>query len=126
MVNRGRFGKRREDELYKTDVPLCPLFPSYRCNDLYSFFLSQQAVLSIAHQLVISTLVAEVVCASHDSEFRARLLSSTLFMTGFTTLLMVTVGSRLPLFQGAAVEYLAPLLALGTVDSTFCVATDGR
>ena len=59
---------------------------------LFLFF--QQAVLSIAHQLVISTLVAEVVCASNDSEFRARLLSSTLFMTGLTTLLMVTVGSR--------------------------------
>lgn len=92
---------------------------------LILFFAFQQAVLSIAHQLVISTLVAEVVCASHDSEFRARLLSSTLFMTGLTTLLMVTVGSRLPLFQGAAVEYLAPLLALGTVDTTFCIATDG-
>ena len=33
---------------------------------------------------------------------------------------------RLPLFQGAAVEYLAPLLALGTVDTTFCVATDSE
>ncbi|WAR21449.1 S23A2-like protein [Mya arenaria] len=82
-----------------------------------------QAVISIAHQLVVSLLVAEVVCASNDSAFKARLLSSTLFMTGLTTLLMVTLGVRLPLFQGAAIEYLSPLLLLGTVDSTFCTTT---
>ncbi|KAK3610442.1 hypothetical protein CHS0354_016619 [Potamilus streckersoni] len=104
------------------DMPLV-----YKISDsppihLTLFFGFQQALLSIAHQLAISLLVAEVVCASHDDEFKARLLSSTLFMTGLTTLLMVTVGARLPLFQGAAVEYLAPLLALGTVDPTFCTA----
>lgn len=114
-----------EEGSNEDDVPLiyktCDRPPLH----LILFFAFQQAVLSIAHQLVISTLVAEVVCASHDSEFRARLLSSTLFMTGLTTLLMVTIGSRLPLFQGAAVEYLAPLLALGTVDSTFCTTTEG-
>ncbi|XP_053407237.1 solute carrier family 23 member 1-like isoform X1 [Mercenaria mercenaria] len=88
---------------------------------LILLFGFQQAIISIAHQLVVSLLVAEVVCASNDSEFKARLLSSTLFMTGFTTLLMVTIGVRLPLFQGAAIEYLSPLLLLGTVDTTFCV-----
>ena len=56
--------------------------------------LLQQAIISIAHQLVVSLLVAQVVCAADDSEIRTRLLSSTLFMTGFTTLLMVTLGSR--------------------------------
>ncbi|XP_052225861.1 solute carrier family 23 member 1-like isoform X4 [Dreissena polymorpha] len=106
----------------------CPLI--YKISDrppahLIFFFGFQQAVISIAHQLVVSLLVAEVVCASNDSALKARLLSSTLFMTGFTTLLMVTIGSRLPLFQGAAIEYLSPLLMLGAVDSTFC-ATDTK
>ncbi|KAH3789043.1 hypothetical protein DPMN_167210 [Dreissena polymorpha] len=106
----------------------CPLI--YKISDrppahLIFFFGFQQAVISIAHQLVVSLLVAEVVCASNDSALNARLLSSTLFMTGFTTLLMVTIGSRLPLFQGAAIEYLSPLLMLGAVDSTFC-ATDTK
>ncbi|KAL4231675.1 hypothetical protein ACF0H5_009254 [Mactra antiquata] len=91
---------------------------------LIIFFAVQQSIISIAHQLVVSLLVAEVVCASNDSEFKARLLSSTLFMTGLTTLLMVTVGVRLPLFQGAAIEYLSPLLLLGTVDTTFCTTVD--
>lgn len=93
---------------------------------LILFFGIQQAIISMAHQLVVSLLVADVVCASADSEFKARLLSSTLFMTGLTTLLMVTIGVRLPLFQGAAIEYLSPLLLLGTVDSTFCVTTSSK
>ncbi|XP_052771950.1 solute carrier family 23 member 2-like isoform X3 [Mya arenaria] len=112
-----------EDESEDSDCPLV-----YKISDrppvhLIIFFGFQQAVISIAHQLVVSLLVAEVVCASNDSAFKARLLSSTLFMTGLTTLLMVTLGVRLPLFQGAAIEYLSPLLLLGTVDSTFCTTT---
>ncbi|XP_060600202.1 solute carrier family 23 member 1-like isoform X2 [Ruditapes philippinarum] len=109
-----------EDSDDEVDHPLV-----YKISDrppvhLILLFGFQQAIISIAHQLVVSLLVAEVVCASNDSEFKARLLSSTLFMTGLTTLLMVTIGVRLPLFQGAAIEYLSPLLLLGTVDSTFC------
>lgn len=112
--------KATEDRVDEVDSPLI-----YKVSDrppihLILLFGFQQAVISIAHQLVVSLLVAEVVCASNDSEFKARLLSSTLFMTGLTTVLMVTIGSRLPLFQGAAIEYLSPLLLLGTVDHTFC------
>ncbi|KAL5005566.1 hypothetical protein ScPMuIL_016724 [Solemya velum] len=82
----------------------------------------QQALLSLANQLAISLLVAEVVCASNNDLFKTRLLSSTLFMNGVTTILMSTVGSRLPIFQGAAAEYVIPLLSMSAVDPTFCSA----
>lgn len=82
----------------------------------------QQAVISIAHQLVVSLLVAEVVCASNDSAFKARLLSSTLFMTGFTTLLMVTLGVRYALtFDMSWVQALVLMVALISREIDVCL-----
>ncbi|KAK3098015.1 hypothetical protein FSP39_015346 [Pinctada imbricata] len=43
-------------------------------------------------------------------------------MDGITTLAMVLFGVRLPLFQGAAFEYVVPLLALQTLDPERCNA----
>ena len=42
----------------------------------------------------MSLLVAETVCAEEDEEFKARLLGTTLFMSGITTLLMTYFGIR--------------------------------
>ncbi|XP_069128856.1 solute carrier family 23 member 2-like [Argopecten irradians] len=41
-------------------------------------------------------------------------------MNGITTLLMVTLGIRLPLYQGAAPDYVAPLLAMADIDKGRC------
>ncbi|XP_021341876.1 solute carrier family 23 member 2-like isoform X2 [Mizuhopecten yessoensis] len=43
-----------------------------------------------------------------------------MFMNGVTTLLQVTLGIRLPLFQGATSVYVIPLLALQRLDTNFC------
>ncbi|XP_045169652.2 solute carrier family 23 member 1-like [Mercenaria mercenaria] len=80
----------------------------------------QQGLLSLSGQLIVSLLVAEAVCASNNEIFKARLLSSTLFMSGVTTVVMNLFGIRLPLFQGAASEYVIPLLLVANVDGTFC------
>ena len=61
--------------------------------DLYLFVL-QQALLSLSGCLSVSLLVAETVCAEEDEEFKARLLGTTLFMSGVTTLLMTYFGIR--------------------------------
>ena len=42
----------------------------------------------------MSLLVAEVVCASHNEVFKAKLFSSTLVMNGLTTLAMNVIGVR--------------------------------
>ena len=57
-------------------------------------FIFQQALMILAAQLVVSVLVAEAVCASNNDVFKARLLSSTLFMTGITTIAMSLIGIR--------------------------------
>ena len=54
----------------------------------------QQGLLALSGQLIVSLLVAEAVCASDNNIFKARLLSSTLFMTGITTVAMNLFGIR--------------------------------
>lgn len=68
----------------------------------------------------MSLLVAETVCAEEDEEFKAQLLGSTLFMSGVTSLLMTFIGTRLPLFQGAAPDYVIPLLAMAAISKERC------
>jgi len=41
-------------------------------------------------------------------------------MSGVTTLLMTFVGARLPLFQGAAPDYVIPLLAMAAINKESC------
>lgn len=83
-------------------------------------FAFQQALLSLANQLALSIMVAEAVCGDHNGMFKTKLLSTTLFMDGITTLMMILFGVRLPLFQGAAFEYTVPLLALQTLNPERC------
>ncbi|KAH3716412.1 hypothetical protein DPMN_059134 [Dreissena polymorpha] len=97
----------------------------YRINDtppLHVTFICglQQALLSLSGNLIVSLLVAEAVCASHDDVFKAKLLGSTLFMSGVTTVCQNLFGIRLPLFQGAAPEYVVPLLLVASADGNFC------
>ncbi|KAH3831450.1 hypothetical protein DPMN_104717 [Dreissena polymorpha] len=80
----------------------------------------QQALLSLSANLIVSLLVAEAVCASHNDVFKAKLLSSTLFMSGVTTVCQNLLGIRLPLFQGASPVYVVPLLLVASADGNFC------
>ncbi|XP_061184447.1 solute carrier family 23 member 2-like isoform X2 [Saccostrea echinata] len=100
----------------------------YRISDatpihLTLFFAMQQALLALSTSLAVSLLVAEYACAEHDEDFKSRLLSSTLFMNGITTLLMNTIGVRLPLYQGATPDYVAPLVAMAAIDKDRCNMT---
>ncbi|XP_061167374.1 solute carrier family 23 member 2-like [Saccostrea echinata] len=79
---------------------------------------------SLSGNMAISLLVADVTCATHLEDIKTTLLSSTLLMSGVVTVFMTLIGSRLPLFQGAASDYLIPLLALQVLDKTRCDFTD--
>ncbi|XP_045169343.2 solute carrier family 23 member 2-like isoform X2 [Mercenaria mercenaria] len=82
----------------------------------------QQSLLSLSGQLIVSLLVAEAVCASDNNVFKAKLLSSTLFMSGITTVAMNLFGIRLPLYQGASASYIIPLLLVANTDGNFCTS----
>lgn len=118
--------KKTADEDPKIEMEDSPLI--YKISDatpihLTLFFAMQQALLSLSTSLAVSLLVADYACAEHDEDFKSRLLSSTLFMNGITTLLMVTIGVRLPLYQGATPDYVAPLVAMAAIDKDRCNMT---
>ncbi|OWF46668.1 solute carrier family 23 member 1-like isoform X2 [Mizuhopecten yessoensis] len=80
----------------------------------------QHALLSLSGSLAIVLIAADVICAKEDAELTSQMLSSTLFVNGVSTILMVTIGARLPLYQGAYGGYIIPLLALLQIDPNRC------
>lgn len=84
----------------------------------------QHALISLSGVVAVSLLVADVTCAERYDDIKTRLLSSSLLMCGICTLLMSLIGSRLPLFQGAASDFLIPLLAMQVLDPTKCNPTN--
>ncbi|XP_071090863.1 solute carrier family 23 member 2-like [Haliotis cracherodii] len=87
---------------------------------LVSIFALQQCLMSIAGALSTSLLVSELVCAKDAELIKSQVLSSTMFMSGLATFLMVTVGVRLPIYQGPTNIYIIPLLALTEMQEWRC------
>ena len=57
-------------------------------------FLFQQGLLSLSRSLSTSLLVADILCARADEALKAKLLSTTMFMSGLCTFLQNTIGIR--------------------------------
>ena len=51
-------------------------------------------LMSLSRSLSTSLLVADILCARENEEFKARLLSTTMFLSGICTLLQNTIGVR--------------------------------
>ncbi|WAR21514.1 S23A2-like protein, partial [Mya arenaria] len=83
-------------------------------------FALQQMLMSLSRSLSTSLLVADILCARADEALKARLLSTTMFMSGVCTLLQNTIGIRLPLYQGPTASYVVPLLALMSLPAWAC------
>ncbi|XP_069109572.1 solute carrier family 23 member 1-like [Argopecten irradians] len=84
------------------------------------FFAFQQALIALSTSLAVSSFVADLACASEFPDIKRDLLSTTLLMNGVTTLMMVTIGARLPLYQGATADYVVPLLAMRNANPDAC------
>ncbi|OWF52785.1 Solute carrier family 23 member 2 [Mizuhopecten yessoensis] len=89
------------------------------------FFGLQQALLSLSLNLTTTLLVADLACGYGDELLKAELLSTTLFASGMSTLLMVTIGVRLPIYQGPALAFVTPLVALKTLPDWKCPNLEG-
>ncbi|CAC5387907.1 SLC23A1 [Mytilus coruscus] len=97
----------------------------YKASDHPPIYLTvfcgiQHTLVSLSGVIAVSLLVVDVTCATLDEDIKTTLLSSTMFMCGICTILMSLVGSRLPLLQGAAGDFLIPLLAMQVLDPTKC------
>lgn len=74
-------------------------------------FYGLQHYMSMLGSLVLIPLVI-VPAMGGSYEDTANVVSTVLFVSGFTTLLHTTFGSRLPLIQGPSFVYLAPALVI--------------
>ncbi|ESP03077.1 hypothetical protein LOTGIDRAFT_111205 [Lottia gigantea] len=83
-------------------------------------FGMQQLLTSISSSMSMSLIVADLVCAKDDDIIKTQILSTTMFMAGISTFFVTTFGLRLPIFQGPSVIYVAPLLAMTTMDEFRC------
>nr|KAG5714187.1 hypothetical protein BaRGS_018404 [Batillaria attramentaria] len=77
-------------------------------------------MLAVSYALTVTLLVIELVCARDDNDIKTRIMSATFLMVGLSTFAMSTIGVRLPIFQGPAVSYIVPLLALQTLPEWQC------
>lgn len=84
------------------------------------FFALQQSMLGVSYALTVTLLVIELVCARDDNDTKTRIMSATFLMVGISTFAMSTIGVRLPIFQGPAVSYIVPLLALKSLPEWQC------
>ncbi|KAG0628971.1 hypothetical protein M758_1G066900 [Ceratodon purpureus] len=83
-----------------------------------------QHYLSIAGSLILIPLII-VPAMGGTPEDTAKVVSSMLMVTGLSTLLHTSFGSRLPLIQGASFVYLAPALSI-IFSSEFANLTENR
>ncbi|CAN4119461.1 unnamed protein product [Withania somnifera] len=86
---------------------------------LYGF----QHYLSMLGSLILIPLVI-VPAMGGNYEDTSNVVSTVLFVSGVTTLLHTSFGSRLPLIQGASFVYLAPVLAI--INSPEFLALNGN
>ncbi|XP_053407071.1 solute carrier family 23 member 2-like isoform X2 [Mercenaria mercenaria] len=98
------------------DVPSLPL-----C----ILFALQQAIMCIGGTLSIPFILSGLICAK-DSEVTSTLLSITMFMCGIATILQTLFGIRLGIVQGGSHVFIAPIVAMMTLDKWRCPETDDR
>ncbi|KAK4764261.1 hypothetical protein SAY87_013699 [Trapa incisa] len=75
------------------------------------WFFGFQHYLSMLGSLVLIPLVIVPAMGGRHEDVTA-VVSTTLFVSGVTTLLHTSFGSRLPLIQGPSFVYLAPVMAI--------------
>ncbi|XP_060079464.1 solute carrier family 23 member 2-like [Ylistrum balloti] len=84
------------------------------------FCAFQQVLIVLSASLAISSFVADAACAEDFPDIKTDLLSTAMFMSGLTTLLMVVLGFRLPVFQGSCADYVIPLMAIRLLNKNVC------
>ncbi|CAD5112311.1 DgyrCDS1537 [Dimorphilus gyrociliatus] len=89
----------------------------YYVNDTPPWYLS--ILLGLQHYLtmfgatiVVPLVLAQSLCYDHDNVAKAEILSTIFFVSGLSTLLQTTFGTRLPIVQGATFSFLIPTQAL--------------
>nr|XP_022290099.1 solute carrier family 23 member 2-like isoform X1 [Crassostrea virginica] len=80
----------------------------------------QQALMTVGGTLSLPFILASLFCPENESQVRAQLLSITMFMCGLATILQCLLGVRLPIIQGGSHTFVAPIVAMLTLEQFRC------
>ncbi|XP_063434881.1 solute carrier family 23 member 2-like isoform X2 [Mytilus trossulus] len=88
-------------------------------------FALQQAILCIGSTLSIPFILGDQLCtdlfpAQEKANVIAQLLSISMFMCGIATLLQTTFGVRLGIIQGGSHVFIAPIVAMMSLEKWKC------
>ena len=84
----------------------------------------QQVMVCISGVMTAPLIIADTVCAKYVPLARVLLIGTMLFVAGISTLLQVTLGSRLPLIQGASFSFFPAIIAFVAFPDFRCTDLD--
>ncbi|KAF0300506.1 Solute carrier family 23 member 2 [Amphibalanus amphitrite] len=91
---------------------------------LSSVLLLQQFLTMLNGSVAMPLMVTPLTCMADDDPARGYIIGATLFVSGITTLLQATFGTRLPIVQGPSWTYLAPIAAVMQLPQWKCPDDD--
>ncbi|XP_013420342.1 solute carrier family 23 member 1 isoform X1 [Lingula anatina] len=86
------------------------------------FFGLQQAILCVAGTMSLPLTLTSLLCEENNINLQAELQCNAMFVSGIVTLIQCTVGSRLPSIQGGSKAFLAPMIALLSIEQFKCAS----
>ncbi|CAH1793746.1 unnamed protein product [Owenia fusiformis] len=115
-----------EEEREETYPHVLPGFElKYGVDDAPAWYLSillgfQTYLIMFGATLALPFLLAEHLCITDDYVALSELISTIFFCSGIATLLQTTFGVRLPIIQGGTYTFLAPAIAILSLDEYRC------
>nr|XP_015208245.1 PREDICTED: solute carrier family 23 member 2-like isoform X2 [Lepisosteus oculatus] len=89
----------------------------YTINDRPPWYLCallgfQHYILAFGGIIAIPLILAEPMCIGDNNAAKSQLISTIFFVSGLSTLLQTTFGTRLPILQGGTFSFVTPTLAI--------------
>uniref|UniRef100_A0A673L5I5 Si:dkey-106n21.1 n=1 Tax=Sinocyclocheilus rhinocerous TaxID=307959 RepID=A0A673L5I5_9TELE len=100
----------------------------YSINDHPPWYLCillgfQHYILAFGGILAIPLILAEPLCIKENHAAKSQLISTIFFVSGMSTLLQTTLGTRLPILQGGTFTFITPTLAILALPKWRCPGT---
>ncbi|KAJ4937730.1 hypothetical protein JOQ06_002362 [Pogonophryne albipinna] len=79
-------------------------------------------ILAFGGIIAVPLILAEPLCIKDNNSAKSQLISTIFFVSGLSTLLQTTIGTRLPILQGGTFSFITPTLAILALPKWQCPA----
>ncbi|GFO49749.1 solute carrier family 23 member 1 [Plakobranchus ocellatus] len=84
----------------------------------------QQFLTAFGATFAYPVLIKDSICIDGDDVGLGELISTVIFVSGFSTILQVTFGVRLPIIQSVSYSFITPIFVVMSLDKANCPYTD--